>query len=617
MPKKLLACMAILLLAGCAAPPSPEAPETEPAETDPVTDVPLVADEDGSHWMEQARDVTGSERNRYLIEAASAYLDADQWQRGAAILSLLTDAPLSPPSQVHYQLQRARLQVHFERWDSALESLDGLEPKLPQRAERLLYMRLRYQALAGKQRYLSAARQLVQLQYYDDTDYSRQIWDYLSKVPAHYWRESVRDTGDTMRGWTVLFQRLTMALDHREPLASTLERWQSNFAEHPAYPLVEELLEQQPWLHEQPRRIAVLLPLSGQYSAQGQAIRDGVLAALSNERNEDVLFIDTQTNDPASIIEQLESENIEAVIGPLQREFVDRLAAELIARDEPRSWVHLWLNRAPEDYPTGLDTFFALDSDTEVESATRYLDSEGHRRILVMGPDTQRGRQLSEQFNTEWQNRFGDDTAMSSLYRSGTDMPDRVEESLHVRASKSRIELIERAAGDKTIESEPRSRRDVDALYLVGDAAQARLLKPFIETSISPFASRLPVYATSAVHEQSERRRGSDLEGIIFSEAPWLLPEHGQRDLFERFDGLRSNWSPSIQRLVAMGYDSMELLPRLSSMLWLPGYNHPGLTGQLRISDNSVRRQLHWAQFNSSGISRKNTHEHQENRDAL
>ncbi|MGX5913176.1 penicillin-binding protein activator [Aliidiomarina sp. Khilg15.8] len=608
--------MAILMLAACAAPPSPEDPETE-REAETTVDLPLLTDEDASHWMAQARKSSGDERNRYLIEAAAAYFDAEQWQFGAAILSQLGEATLADNVRVHYQLQRARLQVHFARWDEALSSLDGLEAQLPQRDERLLYMRLRYQALAGQERYLSSARQLVQLQFYDETDHSRQIWDYLSQVPAHYWRDSVRDTGDTMRGWSALFERMTRALDDRQPLAATLQRWQNSFPDHPAFPLVEELLNEQPWLHEQPRRIAVLLPLSGQFSAQGHAIRDGVLAALSNARNEDVLFIDTQTKDPVAILQQLEEENIEAVIGPLQREFVDRLAAELIARDEPRSWVHLWLNRAPADYPSGLDTFFALDSDTEVESATRYLDSEGHQRVLVMGPDTQRGRQLSNQFSEQWQQRFGSDTAMTTRYASGNDMPDRVEESLHVRASKSRIELVERAAGALTIESEPRSRRDVDAIYLVGDAAQARLLKPFIETSISPFATRLPMYATSAVHEQAERRRGSDLEGIIFSEAPWLLTEHEQRELFQRFAGLRSNWSPPIQRLVAMGYDSMELLPRLSSMQWFPGYDHPGLTGQLRISANSVRRQLHWAQFDSSGVSRKNTHEHQENRDAL
>lgn len=608
--------MAILLLVACAAPPSPGEPDSE-REPDTTADVPVVAGEDADHWMELARENSGRERDRYLIEAANAYFDNDRWQHGAAILSQLGDAPLNSVNAVQYNLQRARLQVHFGRWDKALNSLDGLEPQLPKRDQRVLYMRLRYQALAGQERYLSAARQLVQLQYYEDTDHSRQIWGYLKQVPAHYWRDSVRDTGDTMRGWSALFQRMTQALDHREPLASTLQSWQASFPEHPAKPLVDELLEQQPWLREQPRRIAVLLPLSGQFSAQGHAIRDGVLAALSNERNEDVLFIDTQTTEPVAILQQLEEENIEAVIGPLQREFVDRMAAELIARDEPRDWVHLWLNRAPDDYPSGLDTFFALDSDTEVESATRYLDSEGHERVLVMGPDTQRGRQLSEQFKTQWQRRFGDGTVVASRYASGNDMPDRVEENLHVRASKSRIELVERTAPAIELEYEPRSRRDIDAIYLVGDAAQARLLKPFIEASISPFASRLPIYATSAVHEQAELRRGSDLEGIIFSEAPWLLPEHNQRDLFERFAGLRSNWSPSIQRLVAMGYDSMELLPRLSSMLWFPGYDHPGLTGQLRISANSVRRQLHWAQFESSGISRKNTHEHQENRDAL
>ncbi|MCC5880502.1 MAG: penicillin-binding protein activator [Idiomarina sp.] len=617
MPKKLIACMAILVLAGCATQPSEPAPETTDIDQEPLTEVTLVPDADPREYLDRAAEAENRAQTfQYLLRASAVFFDREEWQQGAAVLSQLEDVELPQALRAQYQLLRAELLIHFEQWQSAQALLSEIED--PQdRQQRIELMQLNYQLYVGQQRHLSAGRQLVELSLYDDGDYSDAIWSHFAQVPAGYWRQSVRDTGDIMQGWSSLFSRVTLALDYRESVADALQRWQIQFPQHPASAQVQQLLDEHPWIREHPRRIAVLLPLSGQFAQQGQSIRDGVLAALSNERNEDVLFIDTSENDPEQVLEILDRENIEAVIGPLSRDYVDRMAQTLTHLDQVQPWLQLWLNRAPENYAPGLDNFFALDIDTEVESAVSYLSELGHEQILVLGTDTQRGRQLARQFEERWQQQHGPRSTRFGSYRSSTEMPDVVAQSLHVRDSASRISSVERAAGSAEIESEPRSRRDLGATYLLGDAAQARLLKPFIETNISPFATRMPVFASSAIHESAANRGRGDLDGIVFSDAPWLLPNHPQSDLLARFNRLHPNQGPAAHRLVAMGYDAMELLPRLSTMTWLPGYDHAGLTGRLRIFDNAVQRQLNWAMFESNSLTEQPRNEHTYNRDTL
>lgn len=610
--------MAILLLAGCASQPQPTQPDRAESEREPLADVIQLDDTPPSAYLQLAEGADDpTQIYQYLLQASGAFFANQQWQQGAAILSQLEDAQLPRPLDTEYLMQRANLLLHFEQWNSAERTLNEIETT-NNRSQRVALIQLQYRVYVGLQRHLSAARQLVELAMYDDVnDYTDYIWEHFAAVPAGYWRQSVRETGDTMRGWTSLFSRMTQALDYREPVAPALERWLQQFSAHPAAGRVQDLIDTHPWINEQPRRIAVLLPLSGQFAQQGMAVRDGVLAALSNERNEDVLFIDTGNNSADSILDLLYVENIEAVIGPLSRDFVDRLAQTIEHRGEPVPWVHLWMNRAPENYPASLDNFFALDIDTEVESAVAYLTEQGHQQVLILGTDTQRGRQLAGQFQQNWQQIHGTGTFSSGNYRSSTEMPNVVEQSLHVQDSKARIERVERAMGSTELHNEPRSRQDVTATYLLGDAAQARLLKPFIETNISPFASRMPVFASSAVHEGAANLGRGDLDGITFSEAPWLLPNHPQSDLLQRFNQLRPNMPPSSHRLVAMGYDAMELLPRISTMNWLPGYDHPGLTGYLRISENAIHRRLHWAMFESSRIMEQTGHEQSYSRDTL
>ena len=94
--------------------------------------------------------------------------------------------------------------------------------------------------------------------------------------------------------------------------------------------------------------------------------------------------------------------------------------------------------------------------------------------------------------------------------------------------SQERIKQL-RARMRQNVKVEERNRRDINMIFLVGSPKDSRLLKPYIDVNISPFAEQIPVFASSRSHgahvDASETR---DLTGLVFTEIPWLLPSSQQ-----------------------------------------------------------------------------------------
>ncbi|TRW50419.1 hypothetical protein FM042_06225 [Aliidiomarina halalkaliphila] len=588
--------LAALVISGCASSPESPTPRDEPSEQVEPTTAPSVRT--GYDWVNQAAQSTRiHETHEYLVNAAAAFLDADQISHAGAVLTQVDVRQLRPTHAALYRLQQARFHDAMGRWQQVLDLTTDLERQFSQRHYRAQTLQLRYQAYSGLKDSLSAGVTLIQLQRYDTDLEDIHIWRYLSQVTLAE-IEAYRGTSDEItRGWLQLALRLHQAARQSSAPAQALASWQRSYPRHPAADLVTAM-QQRIEFAAAPQNIAVLLPLSGQFAAQGHAVRNGVLAAYGGELRANLHFFDTATASMDDIYASLQEHNIELVIGPL-----DRDALEHFANYPAGQWHQLWLNQAENvsEEAQQRSAFFALDLASEVDAALSFLASKGHRNVLLLGPDTARGRQMSQAFTQAWVQQFGPDSARTGFYSSSSDMTDIIRDSLKVSTSQGRIDALERSLQQRLqneeLHHEFRSRQDIDAIYLLGDAQQARLLRPFIDVNLSAFGNRIPMYANSAVHQEQTSRGENDLEGIYFSDAPWVIHTQRDADLKQTLAQAMTPWTLSQQRLVAMGYDAMQLAQRLPLLLELPGYRHPGLTGQLRISNGSVVRELDWATF--------------------
>src|SRR5690606_13618829 len=102
----------------------------------------------------------------------------------------------------------------------------------------------------------------------------------------------------------------------------------------------------------QPSRIAVLLPLSGQFRQHAQAVQYGILAAASQRNNSQLIFIDSQ-QDTAALQQQLTMQQIDFVIGPLLKQQVDS-----ISQQADWHWPTLFLNSKDNQQNVAAEQFY-------------------------------------------------------------------------------------------------------------------------------------------------------------------------------------------------------------------------------------------------------------------
>lgn len=143
------------------------------------------------------------------------------------------------------------------------------------------------------------------------------------------------------------------------------------------------------------------------------------------------------------------------------------------------------------------------------------------------------------------------------------------------------------------LETEPRSRRDIDSVYIVAKNSELTLIKPFIEVAINPDADQPALFSNS--RSNSGDKQYEDLTGVFYSDIPLLV--ENKNELNKELNDLWPAHSNGQKRLQALGMDAYYLMDALPQMKAVQGYSIPGETGVLTIDNNCiVQREISWAE---------------------
>ncbi|WP_345337088.1 penicillin-binding protein activator [Ferrimonas pelagia] len=591
-----LSAALLCALAGCASGP-------EPQRTSPEVTIPLgQASNAPSYYLDQADRASGERRQTYLLLAARAYLQQGQMAPANALLdSLAASLPSQGTLQVEYRLLRARQALESAQRDDVLTWLDwpGHWALSPAQWRDAYALQIRLHQSTGDA--IAQAHAHYALSPYLEPDYQQsnwdQIWRLLSAQPEELLRSAIDGSPDRVwRAWLELAWLAQHYAVQPATMLSELARWQRANPSHPAARKLPEDLERalnvQPY---RPQQVAVLLPLSGQYASQARAIQDGLLAnLLSQDSDRQVQFYDTQAMTVQQAYQQALEQGAEFVIGPLLKSNLDQLLT-VYQHEVPL----LALNQ-DDSHQRGADLyFFSLDPEAEAEQAAERMRYQGIKQPMVLASNTATGKRLAERFSQQWQS-LTEDPVEIHYFQGNDDMRQSVQQAMHVDQSNARIDEIKRLFGNNT-KADFRSRRDIDALYLVTTANEVRLLKPFVDVNLAVFADPLLLYASSRAHgELQNDQHAAELEGLRLSDMPWLLSDNAQQ---QQAAELWPERSLSLQRLYAMGYDSWSLIDRLAQMQVFTGYRMRGLSGQLTVDpDGNLERQLDWARYRRGAL---------------
>lgn len=571
-----------------------------PRQPDGV-DVTLEPTQSVQNYMIQADSTEGSLQNDWLIMATKAAIQANQFDQAEMLIKRLARQQLTEVQQAEWQLARATIQQKQGNYSQLLQLLN-FKPwwKLPNEQWKDYYL-MRADAYQGLNQAFEANRQLVAFGQYassaEQREISSRIWmNFGSYSEYELTSLETEPNEDVLDGWLQLAIYAKTLSGNLSQLKNTLERWLNENPSHPAAIYTPEEIQNMLSLDiVKPNNTALLLPLTGKFSPQAQLIRDGFVFAMMNDRNRDpsatLTVIDTNAYNADQIKQRLINENIDFVVGPLEKENVELLHTTMDGSENGPTIPALALNIPEDVQPDSNICYLALSPEQEAAQAAKHLFSEGYNFPLILAPKGSFGERVTEAFNKEWR-KYSSNKVAASYFGDKRQLQKDINEVFGLQESKQRIAQMQSLMRIK-LETQPRSRRDVDAVYIVARSTELTLIKPFIEVAINPDAKAPQIFSSS--RSNSGGATYEDLTGIIYSDIPLLIDQ--DPSVTAEMNELWSEQSNMEKRLKALGMDAYKLIGELPQMKVVPGYSVGGQTGILSIDNNCVvQRELSWAE---------------------
>ncbi|MBS9969728.1 penicillin-binding protein activator [Vibrio alginolyticus] len=571
-----------------------------PRQPDGV-DVTLEPTQSVQNYMIQADSTEGSLQNDWLIMATKAAIQANQFDQAEMLIKRLARQQLTEVQQAEWQLARATIQQKQGNYSQLLQLLN-FKPwwKLPNEQWKDYYL-MRADAYQGLNQAFEANRQLVAFGQYassaEQREISSRIWMNFGSYSEYKLTSlETEPNEDVLDGWLQLAIYAKTLSGNLSQLKNTLERWLNENPSHPAAIYTPEEIQNILSLDiVKPNNTALLLPLTGKFSPQAQLIRDGFVFAMMNDRNRDpsatLTVIDTNAYNADQIKQRLINENIDFVVGPLEKENVELLHTTMDGSENGPTIPALALNIPEDVQPDSNICYLALSPEQEAAQAAKHLFSEGYNFPLILAPKGSFGERVTEAFNKEWR-KYSSNKVAASYFGDKRQLQKDINEVFGLQESKQRIAQMQSLMRIK-LETQPRSRRDVDAVYIVARSTELTLIKPFIEVAINPDAKAPQIFSSS--RSNSGGATYEDLTGIIYSDIPLLIDP--DPSVTAEMNELWSEQSNMEKRLKALGMDAYKLIGELPQMKVVPGYSVGGQTGILSIDNNCVvQRELSWAE---------------------
>jgi outer membrane PBP1 activator LpoA protein len=438
------------------------------------------------------------------------------------------------------------------------------------------------------------------LDSYRTTENQQLIWDALMVADrSQLQRIQQSAMPPQLAGWLELASIVQERGAAADPVLS-INNWRINNLAHPAS---GEILEQitREATAVSPKRVALLLPLSSAYEAAASAIKDGFETMNSDQPASDryqlrIYDYGRDTNATPLYYTQAINDGAEIIIGPLGRQAVDSLISST------KFDVPTLLLSPPQELLTPQQALFefSLSQELEARQAAQRAWLDGHRRGVILFPQTPIGQRMASAFTDQFSQLGGDIVSLESFATEQTDFSAPVRQLLGVDRSELRIAEIKRLLGEKIV-SEARRRQDVDFIFLPADNKNARLIKPVLDFY---YALNLPTYSTSLIFSGSvDPVNDRDLDRIQFPDMPWMIASNIELESLRTF--LQGGWpnrETSYNRLYGLGMDMYAILSRLERMRKNPLLHYRGLSGILSIDENGIiHRHMLWARF-SKGI---------------
>jgi len=319
------------------------------------------------------------------------------------------------------------------------------------------------------------------------------------------------------------------------------------------------------------RQIAVLLPFKGKYQHISNQIRNGLLKAyMVSNQSIKLKFYDS--SDVELVLQQYQiakQEGADLVIGPLTRAAIEQLSGQNITDI-------LALNSS-EDHAF---KSFNFRSQTEGLQITQQLQKNDFKRIGILSSENKRDMSTAQTLMSHWLANEDNQAILRPYSLKKLNLRKELGGLINEEQSQTRYNNLRWLLGSK-LEFFPRTRKDLQAIVLVGNEKQVSVFHPQFEF----FQLELPVYATSNLTPKNiqDIQANKDLGNVVFPTIPAVFTPHALNTPLEAF-----------------GWDSFMLASQLDKLAPNLCFTQ-GQSGILYLDGQEVDKKLVWAQYTKDG----------------
>ncbi|WP_408810889.1 penicillin-binding protein activator [Aeromonas enteropelogenes] len=577
--------LAAVLLAACA---------SEPNQSSGQPGMPSAFSEitkNAQWYLEQVDPAKPAEAFTWQMLAARSYLALGQSKPAAALFQQLQKQAQSPAQKAQLQLLQAHLLLAQGHANQALILLEGKPDVALDTDTQKNWYRQRVVLQLDINNKFGAAKSLIAMEPYlaqsELTTNHQQIWSLLkSMTPSTLQALEEAQAPDVTTGWLRLAALVNEFGAQPNLLARQLDGWKRDFPNHPAQSdMPAGLGDLASTSGTTVQQIAVLLPLSGNLEPQGAAIRNGMLMSYKENQGQFTLnFYDTQLKSTAELYKQAIQEGADMIIGPLLKDRVGELL-----KANPTVPV-LALNELDQPIVNDSTYYFSLSAAADAAQAAQYLYGQGYRKPLLIAAQGRIGYSSIKAFEQTWAT-LSQDKPVVATFGARNEVQGMVKNALSGRSTARAGEVVQLS------DAAPRS---IDAVYVVANSLETRMIKPYVDISVNPMGS-LPIYTGSRGYDSAATEVASELNGLHIGEMPLLLG--GFEKEREQIALLWPQTQGDLLRLFAMGYDAISLAENLPQMRKLGTMQQAGMSGQLSVdAKGNIIRTLNWGTYRNGKL---------------
>ena len=538
----------------------------------------------------------------YIIKAIDAFTEGKDYDKAYEILVKNTLNNQDVEVHIRTKILNAYIDLESGRPGKTLNLLNEItEDEIP-KSFKIAFHEIYARSNLAHGNYIKAALEQLKLTEYLSSpkiieDNSRKVWEIFELIPKSELEDLRLVVPDELLSWLELALINQTYKYQPKKLENTIDGWAQRYQNHDAYDsITKELINKSAQFAQRPSKIGLLLPLTGQYKKSSIAVRDGFLAAWYLDRQEkaDIEIYNANSSNIIEIYQKALNDGVDYIVGPLEKEATNQLYGNTNA-----SIKILALNRQDlkNDQIGNKNLFqFGLSPEDEAGQVAEIAISDGHKRALVLTPDTLLGDRLADAFVKHLLELGGEVSRHTRFINNTTDFSSPVKELLNIDKSEQRARDLRNKLKIK-IHNVERRRQDADFIFIAAIPEDARQLIPQLRFH---YADNLPVYSTSHIFTGIiDSAKDIDLNDVIFIDMPWILDTKRQLSIVQ--DALNRNWSQEkseYRRLYALGIDAYNLIPNINRLNHEEDSFMIGETGDLTIvRDNIIKRNLRKAKF--------------------